>query len=57
VATQAVVDEQATAVAAVEPNAAVVDPGTNPVPVTITTRPPSNVPAVGVISVTVGATS
>jgi len=47
---------QATAVAAVVPNLAVVepDPATKPVPVTVTTAPPPRGPAGGLMEVTAG---
>ena len=54
VAAQLVVDEQSTDVAAVWPKLAVVDPTTNPLPVTLTTVPPPRGPATGVIPVTSG---
>ena len=57
VATHVVAVEHATAVAVVPPNLAVVDPVTNPVPVTVTKVPPASGPATGVMAVTVGTGS
>ena len=54
---QVVVDEHDTAVAAVRPNLAVVAPATKPVPVMLTTVPPTNGPAVGEMALTVGTAS
>ena len=57
VAVQVVVEEQLTAVAAFVPNAAVVAPGTKPVPVTVTTVPATSGPTFGLREVTAGTTS
>jgi hypothetical protein len=54
VAAQVVVDAQVTAVAAVAPNATVVEPTTNPVPVIVTLVPPAGGPATGLMALTVG---
>ena len=50
---------QATAVAAVVPNLAVVepDPATKPVPVTVTTAPPPSGPTLGLMAETLGTGS
>ena len=51
VTVQLVVDEQETAAGA-DPKLAVVDPTTNPVPVTVTTVPPASGPELGEIPLT-----
>jgi hypothetical protein len=51
---QVVVVEQVTAVAAVDPKLAVVDPTTKPVPVTVTAVPPPSGPEIGLMAVTTG---
>jgi hypothetical protein len=55
VAVQLVVDAQVTAVAAVPPKEAVVEPTMKSVPVMVTLVPPASGPAVGLIAVIVGA--
>jgi hypothetical protein len=57
VAVQDVVEEQLTAVPAVDPKLAVVEPTTKPVPVMPTLVLPNSGPVFGVTAVTVGATS
>jgi len=54
VAVQELVDVQVTAVPAVRPNLAVVEPTTKPVPVIVTTVPPTSGPATGRMAVTTG---
>ncbi len=54
VAEQMVTVEQLTEVPGVLPKLTVVDPGTNPVPLMLTTVPPVGEPVVGVTAVTVG---
>ena len=51
------VDEQLTALAAADPKLAVVEPTTNPLPVTVTTVPPLSGPAFGDTPLTAGAVS
>ena len=55
VTVQVVLELHDAAPAATVPTLAVVEPGTNPVPVTVTTVPPASGPARGEIWVTVGA--
>ena len=50
-------DEQLTDVPAVPPKLALVLPVMKPVPVTVTTVPPTSGPTLGLMAVTVGATS
>ena len=52
-----VVDEQLTAVAGFEPNLAELEPTTKPVPVTLTTVPPTSGPALGLMAETLGTGS
>ena len=57
VATHDAAEEQTTVVATTPPKLAVVEPTTNPVPVTLTTVPPPTGPALGLTAVTVGTLS
>jgi hypothetical protein len=54
---QLVLEEQLTAVAGLEPNLALVLPTTKPVPAMLTTVPPVSGPTLGLMDVTLGATS
>ncbi|MGC9960587.1 MAG: hypothetical protein ABSE47_01645 [Acidimicrobiales bacterium] len=57
VATQLVVEAQLTAVPAPEPKLTVLEPATKPVPVIVTTVPPTSGPALGETAVTDGVAS
>ena len=57
VAVHTVVDAQLTPVPALGPKATVVEPATNPVPVTVTALPPPTGPAPGLMVRTVGVAS
>ena len=52
VAIQVVLDEQLTDVPGVAPNCTVVEPGTKPVPVMVTTVPPPTAPELGEMALT-----